>query len=66
MLRSLELGRAGTEEWIAASQNLKLSDESFSGFIYQTGDAIVGFVRSRSDEVSDQEKAQAPSTSSIR
>ena len=31
MNNTLELGRAGTEEWIAASQNLRLPADVYSG-----------------------------------
>ncbi len=63
MHRSLELGRAGTEEWIAASQNLTLNGESFSGFTCLRAGATVGLF-TRGDFERTLEKASGDGRSS--
>ena len=60
MLKSLELGRAGTEEWLAASKNLTLSDESFSGFTCLTGWPIVGLFTKNEHEDAHKNLSGSP------
>jgi hypothetical protein len=37
MYMTLELGMAGTNEWLAASQNMSISEDSFSGLTCYNG-----------------------------
>jgi hypothetical protein len=55
MYHTLELGQAGTNEWLAASKNMTLLNNSYAGLISYNGQHVVD-IFTREHSASDPEK----------